>query len=43
MLNIFSPLEQFEILPLFNVDVFGTITNATIILILIFLFIFIFF
>ena len=42
MFNIFSPLEQFEILPIFN-SVFGIITNATIILILIFIFVFIFF
>jgi ATP synthase subunit 6 len=42
MLNIFSPLEQFEILPLFN-SVFGVITNATVILILIFIFVFLFF
>jgi len=42
MFNIFSPLEQFEILPIFD-SVFGIITNATIILILIFIFVFIFF
>lgn len=42
MLNIFSPSEQFEILPLFD-SAFGLITNVTIILILIFIFIFIFF
>jgi len=43
MLNIFSPLEQFEILPLFNTSAFGIITNATIILILIFIFLYFFF
>ena len=42
MFTIFSPLEQFEILPIFD-SMFGLITNATAILILFFIFIFIFF